>query len=149
MTMQHLPAEFALSTGNFAKETGVDEKRVNSNPATLRRSIEPRNDRRLGNSNRQSPQICRALHNHASKRSAMGTKSVEKICGISLTMVRAWGWWPFRQRTHEPALASPLLILPMRRWGATLAHCSNHPQAQSAAIDKAQTLCRILVLWSP
>ena len=41
MTMQYRSTEFALTTGNFAKETGVEEKRVNSRPAMLRRSIDP------------------------------------------------------------------------------------------------------------
>src|SRR5690242_17346217 len=75
--MQLRSGELALTTGNFAKERGVEENRVNSRPATLRRSMRPVNAGGLGNWKRQSPQICFAFKSHASSRSAAGTRSVE------------------------------------------------------------------------
>jgi hypothetical protein len=39
--MQLRSGELALTIGIFENETGVEEKRVNSTPATVRRSIHP------------------------------------------------------------------------------------------------------------
>src|SRR5690348_5451806 len=75
--MQLRSGELALTTGNFANESGVEENWVNSRPATVRRSMRPLNAGGLGNWKRQSPQICFAFNSQASSRSAAGTRSVE------------------------------------------------------------------------
>src|SRR5689334_13329667 len=85
--MQLRSGELALTTGNLANESGVEENRVNSRPATLRRSMRPVNAGREGNWKRQSPHICFALNSQASSRSAIGTRSVENNSDTGLAPV--------------------------------------------------------------
>src|SRR5579864_5533836 len=118
--MMQSRSEFASTTGNFTKETGVEEKQVKVALPTERRSMDPKKGKRLGMWKRQSPQIGFAWQSQASSRSATGTRAVENIADIG-------GNFPIRQQSCPRIAAGPMS-------SATLAQVQNPVQVQNRRV---------------
>jgi len=72
-------------------------------------------------------------------RRLTGRQQVPSPSKTSATLVSPW-FEPgpdsvLRDSLHKRAIGSHLKSLPMRRWGATLPHCSNRAQAQSGETE--------------